>query len=85
MAGKREELLQTAARLVYNQGFNHTSLEEILRESKAGKGLFYYHFKSKEELGMAILDYRAEQAQSQIFGPTLQGKGTSSSATLPVP
>src|SRR5207245_11721423 len=37
-------------------GYKHTSLDDVLRESGVGKGNFYYHFKSKEELGYAILD-----------------------------
>jgi TetR/AcrR family transcriptional repressor of nem operon len=37
-------------------GYNGTSLDDVLRESGVGKGNFYYHFRSKEELGYAILD-----------------------------
>lgn len=37
-------------------GYNATSLDDVLRESGVGKGNFYYHFKSKEDLGYAILD-----------------------------
>ena len=37
-------------------GYNHTSLDDVLRESGVGKGNFYYYFKSKEDLGYAILD-----------------------------
>ena len=36
-------------------GYQQTSLDDVLRESGVGKGNFYYHFKSKEELGHAIL------------------------------
>lgn len=75
MSGKREELLEVAARLIHQQGFNHTSLDQILQESRATKNLFYYHFKSKEELGMAILDHQAERAQTHLFGRALQGEG----------
>ncbi len=41
-------------------GYNHTSLDDVLRESGVGKGNFYYHFKSKEDLGYAILDRLVE-------------------------
>ena len=37
-------------------GYNGTSLDDVLRESGVGKGNFYYYFRSKEELGYAILD-----------------------------
>lgn len=52
----REAILRTATRLIHVHGYNHTSLDDVLRESGVGKGNFYYHFRSKEELGYAILD-----------------------------
>jgi TetR/AcrR family transcriptional repressor of nem operon len=38
------------------KGYNATSIDDVLRESDIGKGNFYYYFKSKEDLGHAILD-----------------------------
>src|SRR2546426_2340474 len=52
----REAILEAASRLIHVHGYNHTALDDVLRESGVGKGNFYYHFKSKEELGYAILD-----------------------------
>src|SRR5256885_10659822 len=52
----REAILEAATRLIHVHGYNHTALDDVLRESGVGKGNFYYHFKSKEELGYAILD-----------------------------
>ena len=52
----REVVLAAATRLIHVHGYNHTTLDDILRESGVGKGNFYYHFKSKEDLGYAILD-----------------------------
>lgn len=52
----RDLILDTAARLIHLQGYHCTSLDDVLRESGAGKGNFYYYFKSKEELGYAIID-----------------------------
>jgi len=60
----REAILEAASRLIHVHGYNHTSLDDVLRESNVGKGNFYYHFKSKEELGYAILD--------QIIGSFLE-------------
>ncbi len=55
-ATTRDQILDAAARLIHLQGYHCTSLDDVLRESGAGKGNFYYHFKSKEELGYAIID-----------------------------
>jgi TetR/AcrR family transcriptional regulator, transcriptional repressor for nem operon len=52
----REAILVAALRLMHVHGYNATSLDDVLRESGVGKGNFYYHFRSKEDLGYAILD-----------------------------
>jgi TetR/AcrR family transcriptional repressor of nem operon len=60
----RDAILEAASRLIHVHGYNHTSLDDVLRESGVGKGNFYYYFKSKEDLGYAILD--------QIIGSFLE-------------
>jgi TetR/AcrR family transcriptional regulator, transcriptional repressor for nem operon len=52
----REAVLEAATRLMHVQGYQNTSLDDVLRESGVGKGNFYHHFRSKEDLGYAILD-----------------------------
>lgn len=64
----REAVLVAALRLMHVHGYNGTSLDDVLRESGIGKGNFYYHFRSKEELGYAILD----QIVSTFVGQTLE-------------
>jgi TetR/AcrR family transcriptional repressor of nem operon len=49
------------------KGYQATTLDDVLRESGVGKGNFYYHFKSKEDLGYAILD----QVIASFLGRTL--------------
>jgi TetR/AcrR family transcriptional repressor of nem operon len=53
----REAILQAATRLMHVRGYKNTSLDDVLRESGVGKGNFYYYFRSKEDLGYAILDH----------------------------
>jgi TetR/AcrR family transcriptional repressor of nem operon len=68
----KEHILQTACRLIHRKGFNNTSLEDILRGSGVGKGNFYYYFKSKDDLGYAVLDrlalWTSQQIGREIFG-----------------
>ncbi len=52
----REAILAGAMRLMHVHGYHATALDDLLRESGVGKGNFYYHFRSKEDLGYAILD-----------------------------
>jgi len=66
MTGTREQILDAASRLVHVRGFNHTSVDEILKECGVGKGNFYYYFKSKDELGFAILDRSLERFGAEL-------------------
>ena len=52
----REAIIEAATRLMHVGGYQNTSLDDVLRASGAGKGNFYHHFRSKEDLGFAILD-----------------------------
>jgi AcrR family transcriptional regulator len=52
----RERILRAAMDLFRKHGFNNTSLARILKAAKITKGGFYFHFKSKEELGFAVLE-----------------------------
>jgi TetR/AcrR family transcriptional repressor of nem operon len=55
-AATRNQILDAAGRLIHLRGYHCTSLDDVLRDSGVGKGNFYYHFKSKEELGYAIIE-----------------------------
>ncbi|MCB1858168.1 MAG: TetR/AcrR family transcriptional regulator [Gammaproteobacteria bacterium] len=56
----RDRILEAASRLFYQYGFHATGLDKILLESGVTKGNFYYHFKSKEALALATLDWQFE-------------------------
>lgn len=68
MSGTKEHIITVASRLVHLRGFNHTSIGEILEESGIGKGNFYYYFKSKEELGYAIIESNIRQFSEEVTG-----------------
>ncbi|HEY5594651.1 MAG TPA: TetR family transcriptional regulator C-terminal domain-containing protein [Nitrospiria bacterium] len=60
----KQTVLKTARELFYLNGYNNTSIDEILKTSRIKKGNLYFHFGSKEELGYAVLDsYLAEEAE----------------------
>ena len=52
---KKEAILQTATVLFAEKGFKDTSVSEISKATGAAEGTIFYHFKSKEELFIAIL------------------------------
>ena len=71
----KEQILTAACHLMSVKGYNHTSLDDLLRESGVGKGNFYYYFKSKEELGYAILDRITQQFVARVIEPAFGDGG----------
>ncbi|MBD7976502.1 MULTISPECIES: TetR/AcrR family transcriptional regulator [Pseudomonas] len=55
---KRDQLIETAERLFYREGYHATGIDRILAESGVAKMTLYKHFKSKEELILAVLEGR---------------------------
>ena len=64
--GTKDRVIEAAFQLIHRQGFHNTSLEDILRQSGVGKGNFYHYFKSKDDLGYAILDRLALWATDEL-------------------
>ncbi len=64
-AATRLTILQKAFELIYAQGYQATSIDEIIATTQVTKGAFFYHFKNKDEMGLAIIE--------EILKPTLTG------------
>jgi TetR/AcrR family transcriptional regulator, transcriptional repressor for nem operon len=54
---KRDRLIQTAATLVYQQGFHQTTLADIAQQAQVPLGTVYYFFKTKETIGEAVVEH----------------------------
>lgn len=52
----RMMILQKAFELIYRQGYQATSIDEIIATTNLTKGALFYHFKNKEEMGLAIIN-----------------------------
>lgn len=59
-AAKRLRLLQSAIKLVYQQGFDKTTLADIATESKVPLGNVYYYFKTKDAIGDALIEQHVQ-------------------------
>jgi AcrR family transcriptional regulator len=55
---KRMRLIQSAVKLTHRHGFRTTSLADIAEEAKVPVGNVYYYFKTKDEIGEAIVQQR---------------------------
>jgi AcrR family transcriptional regulator len=58
---KRTRLIETAMKLAYRNGFRETSLADIAEAAHVPVGNVYYYFKTKEELGEAVVERRLGQ------------------------
>jgi TetR/AcrR family transcriptional repressor of nem operon len=52
----RLTILEKAFALVYKQGYQITSIDDIIATTKVTKGAFFYHFKTKDEMGLAMIN-----------------------------
>ena len=65
----RSDILQTASRLFALNGYFHTSTSDILESVSISKGAFYHHFKSKEDLALAVLEQLRCDCQESLIEP----------------
>src|SRR5579859_6716583 len=57
-ADNRTLLLQAAEKVTYRHGFGKTALADIAKEAKVPLGNIYYYFKTKDQIGAAIVELR---------------------------
>jgi AcrR family transcriptional regulator len=70
-AARKNEILDVAARLVYTQGYEQMSIQDILDELKISKGAFYHYFASKQALLEAMIE-RTHQEVIAILTPIVE-------------
>lgn len=68
----RQTILQRAFELIYVKGYQTTSVDEIIATTQVTKGAFYYHFKTKDEMGLAIINEILKPALTNSFTELLQ-------------
>ena len=58
---RKGELLQIAYRLFLSQGYENTSVDEIIEAAGIAKGTYYYYFQSKEQMLEAVIGMMIEK------------------------
>ena len=66
MANKKEFILDVAEKMFIEQGFDQTSIAQILDATQIAKGTLYYYFTSKEEIMDAIIERWTERSFEQV-------------------
>ncbi|MCE8017716.1 TetR/AcrR family transcriptional regulator [Halomonas sp. MCCC 1A17488] len=69
-ASKRDQLLATAERLFYEQGFHATGIDRIVAAAGVVRMTLYNHFSSKEALVAAVLKARHERFIASLDAAT---------------
>lgn len=62
----REGILEAAARIFGEKGFHAASMSDIAEAVNLQKASLYYHFSSKQEILIAILDYALDLINSRL-------------------
>lgn len=73
---KRDKIVETALDLFYQHGFHATGIEKVLSGADVARMTLYNHFKSKEELIVAVLRRRDENFRDWVVRYVEQKAGT---------
>ena len=65
-------IYRTAARIIYEKGFDATSMNEIAEAVELTKPGLYYYVKGKKELLFAIMGFAMDLLDSEVVGPAQQ-------------
>ena len=72
----RDYVIKVAAKQFLMHGFATTSMDDVVKESGVAKSNIYYHFKSKDELTLAVLESYISNLQSLFREHVLEKQGT---------
>lgn len=53
----RTKLIDAAIKLIRQNGYAATSLDDLCADAGVSKGAFFYHFQSKQDLALAAIDF----------------------------
>jgi AcrR family transcriptional regulator len=63
----RRQLLEVATRLFAEQGFDDTSIEQVLTDAGASRGSLYHHFDGKDRLFEAVVEHVEQGVVEQLM------------------
>lgn len=65
----KERILDSALTLFYSRSYADVGVQELCEQAGVKKGSFYYFFKSKQELALAVLAHQLDKAKQSLWGP----------------
>jgi TetR/AcrR family transcriptional repressor of nem operon len=62
----RATIVGIASQLLRVNGFDGTGIDAVLKQAGVPKGSFYHYFRSKDELGLAIIEDAARELSAKL-------------------
>lgn len=62
----RNHILQSALQVFSRKGYHSTRVDDIVEESGTSKGAVYFHFPSKEQIFLALVDQFADLLENKL-------------------
>ena len=62
----KERILDAAASLFARRGYYNANVDEIIQQSGTSKGSFYFHFPSKEQMALGLVDQLSERLMKKL-------------------
>jgi TetR/AcrR family transcriptional repressor of nem operon len=79
--GNRDKLLEAATAILGRNGYQATSVDDILEAARVAPSNFYYHFKSKEQLAIEVLEGYFEKSRQEM-APIFMNRSISATQKL---
>ena len=72
----KRKIIEAAARLVYQKGFHATSLDMVAQAADVNRGSLYYFFRSKKNLGFAVIEHYESLLHENYLTPSFDVEGS---------
>ena len=72
----KSKIVASAWKLFYEQGYDGTTVDEIIKDSGTSRGSFYHYFDGKDALVGSLADLFDEKYEELIPSIDLEGDST---------
>ena len=74
---RKQEIIEAALELFMSQGYEKTSIAMIVERVGVAQGLFYYYFKSKEDVFQEAMQFYTDRLATEVIGDLLAPEAAS--------
>jgi AcrR family transcriptional regulator len=74
LSGRQLEIIEAAGKILTTSGVSGLTIKNLANEMKFSESAIYRHFKSKEEIIIAMLTYLAENIDKRLSSVTLSNE-----------